>query len=536
MPLPFPFDFRKPDYIAVFEWRMERLARIRANPGCLADLKLFYRDNPAQFITDWGMTYDPRNPERGLPAVIPFILFPRQEEWVYWFLNRWRNSENGLTEKSRDMGLSWLTIGVAVAFCNFQHQVTVGFGSRKEEYVDRIGDPKTLLEKARLFIMNLPVEFRGTWNRRLNGSFMKISFPETGSIITGEAGDDIGRGGRTSFYVIDEAAHIERPHLVEASLSANTNCRQDISSVKGMANPFAEKRHGGKIEVFTFHWRDDPRKDNAWYAKICENFDPVTVAQEYDINYSASVEGILIPSNWVQSAIDAHVKLGLAPSGVKQGALDVADTGADLNAFAARYGFLMTYLEAWSGKESNIFRTTEKAVRLCDMNGCASFQFDSDGLGAGVRGDAEQINSRPDRKGAQRQAIPFRGSGAVVNPEDEIIKGDDLIAGRTNKDFFANRKAQSWWSLRMRFERTHWWITEGRECDPDQIISIPSTLPEREKLVIELSQPTYRQNEGGKILVNKQPDGQRSPNHADAVMILYAPQEVEPLGWFSIRK
>lgn len=35
MPLPFPFDFKNPDYNMVFEWRMERLQRIRQNPAAL---------------------------------------------------------------------------------------------------------------------------------------------------------------------------------------------------------------------------------------------------------------------------------------------------------------------------------------------------------------------------------------------------------------------------------------------------------------------------------------------------------------------
>lgn len=33
MPPPFPFDFKNPDYTQVFEWRMERLQRIRTNPA-----------------------------------------------------------------------------------------------------------------------------------------------------------------------------------------------------------------------------------------------------------------------------------------------------------------------------------------------------------------------------------------------------------------------------------------------------------------------------------------------------------------------
>ena len=33
---------------------MERLQRIRQNPAALPALKQFYRDDPAQFIIDWG--------------------------------------------------------------------------------------------------------------------------------------------------------------------------------------------------------------------------------------------------------------------------------------------------------------------------------------------------------------------------------------------------------------------------------------------------------------------------------------------------
>ncbi|EBG2976120.1 TerL protein, partial [Salmonella enterica subsp. enterica] len=42
----------------------------------------------------------------------------------------------------------------------------------------------------------------------------------------------------------------------------------------------------------------------------------------------------------------------------------------------------------------------------------------------------------------------------------------------------------------------------------------------------ELSQPTWSKNAVGKILVDKQPDGTKSPNLADSVMIAYAPMEM----------
>lgn len=527
MPIPFPFDFKNPDYMQVFEWRMERLQRIRQNPECLPVLKAFYRDNPAQFIIDWGMTVDPRNVERGLPARIPFLLFPKQEEWIEWFVERWRSGEPGITEKTRDMGMSWLTVGMASSLCLFNRGVFAGFGSRKEEYVDKIGSPKSLFDKARNFISLLPTEFRGGWSVKQHAPHMRILFPDTESAMTGEAGDGIGRGDRTSFYIVDESAFLERPYLVDASLSATTNCRQDVSTPNGMANSFAERRHSGKIQVFTFHWRDDPRKDDAWYAKQVENLDPVTIAQEIDINYNASVEGVLIPSAWVQAAIDAHEKLGIQPTGQRMGALDIADEGKDTNAFTTRHGFLLEDVEEWSGKGDDIFGTVQKAFLFCDTERLELFRYDADGLGAGARGDARVINEQ--RKAEhQRQltATPFRGSGSPSNPDDEAVPSQDGQPGRLNKDFFANAKAQSWWSLRTRFQKTYRAVVEGMAYDPDDIISISGSIKKRSKLISELSQPTYSINGVGKVVVDKKPDGTKSPNLADSVMIAYAPMEV----------
>ncbi len=530
MPIPFSFDFRKPDYVQVFAWRAERLKRIRANPATLPALKAFYRDHPAQFIIDWGMTFDPRNVERNLPAAIPFLLFPKQEEWVDWFLDKWRTQSPGLTEKSRDMGLSWLTVSMAATICLFHDGVVAGFGSRKEEYVDKIGSPKSLFHKARMFLALLPPEFRGGWDPLKHAPHMRIQFPQTASVMTGEAGDGIGRGDRASFYFVDEAAFLERPLLVDASLSQTTNCRHDISSANGMANPFAQKRHAGKIPVFTFHWRDDPRKDDHWYEEQKRKIDnPVIVAQEIDICYTASVEGILIPSEWIQAAIDAHKKLGVLPTGMRSGALDVADEGIDLNAFCGAQGILVEYLEAWSGEGSDIYKTVEKAFALCDIQGYGSFYYDADGLGAGVRGDARVINERRKQGGAREiKVLSFRGSSGVVNPDKEMVHG------RTNQDFFANRKAQAWWALRTRFQKTYRAITDALPFDADEIISLSSSLPSLTRLMTELSQPTYTINTVGKILIDKTPEGTRSPNLADALMMCFAPQESKSRGFFDL--
>jgi phage terminase large subunit len=512
------FDFKHPDYQAVFQARIDRLATIRKNPKCIPALKVYYRKNIAQFIIDFGITVDPRNLEKGWPTSIPFILFPKQKEWVEWIIDHWMHQRQGITEKTRQMGFSWLTMALSCSLCLFNKGMSIGVGSRKQEYVDVIGDPKSLIQKARMFMQGLPKEFRGGWDVNRNAPHMRMMFPETESLIVGECGDQLGRGNSTSIYFVDESAFIEHPLLVDASLSQTTNCRQDISTPNGMGNSFAQKRHSGALPVFTFHWRDDPRKDQEWYDKQCRELDPVVVAAELDINYSASVEGVVLPSNWVQASIDAHKKLGIEATGAKYGALDVADEGGNKNAFAARKGILLNYLKSWSGKGGDVYRSVVTAFDICDQLGLNSFFYDADGIGSGVRGDARVINDSRDKD--QRAIIrdePFRGSSAVYRPEAQ------MVPKRQNKDFFANRKAQSYWALRLRFEATYKAVVDKLPYNPDDLISIDSELPELGSLLMQLSQPTYELNNVGKVVIDKNPEGTSSPDLADAVMICYQP-------------
>lgn len=536
MPLHFDFDFKNPDYTMVFSHRAKRLEKIRSNPEILPKLKAYYKENPAQFIIDWGCTFDPRNVERGLPSIIPFLLFPKQEEWINWCINKWKNQESAPVEKSRDMGLSWLTVGLGVTMSLFNSDMVIGFGSRKEEYVDKIGDPKSLFWKAREFTCLLPKEFRAGFVRGKTDPHMRLLYPETGSSLIGEAGDNIGRGNRASIYFVDEAAFLDRPKLVEASLSQTTNCRIDVSTPNGLANPFAEKARSGKFDTFTFHWRDDPRKDDAWYQKQKEKLDPVTLAQEVDLDYSASVEGVLIPSAWVQSAIDAHIKLNVDITGEKTSSLDVADRGKDCNAQSFRDGMLLTDVDMWHGKTvEDIFGTTQRAVDNCESRGYESFNFDSDGLGAGCRGDARVINEIRESEGLHKiDAFPFNGSSAVINKQDYIIEPQGDSPGRTNESFFANYKAQSWWHLRSLFKKTHEAINDGRPFNLDEIISISSKCSNLNKVTSELSQPTYKKDARGKILINKAPEDAESPNAADSVMMNYAPKEKASLGFLDM--
>lgn len=521
------FDWKKPDYAGVHAERAALLAQMRARPELLPSLREYYRTRIAEFIDTFGVTSDPRLIARGLPSEVPFKLFPKQRELIGFFEERLRKGESGLVEKVRDFGVTWLVVAYFAAKCLLEPGFVAGIGSRKEDALDRAGDPSTIFWKIRFFIENLPPEFRGDWDAAKNSAHCRVTFAN-GSSITGESGDQIGRGGRTTATAIDESAFLERAELVERSLASNTNTRLDISTPNGRANAFAIKRWSGRVPVFTARWQDDPRKDQAWFDRQVATLDPVTLAQEVLLSYDASVEGILLPHEWVGAAVGARAKLGIPPSGTRRAALDVADEGKDKCAFAGRRGIELEHLEVWSGRNGDIFKTTVRAAGICETRGYPDFDYDADGLGSACRGDMVVINE--DRREAGKPEIlaePFRGSAAVHDPEGSLVEG------RTNRDFFANLKAMSWWHLRLLFQQTYRAVVEGMPCDPDGIISIDPRLPELNQLISELSQPTYSINTAGKVVVDKTPDGAMSPNCADAVMMVYSPYRT--VGYFSGR-
>lgn len=530
---------RLPEVIAEMTRRYYYKAIIEQNELSIqAEIYKCSKD-PVHWFNHWIWTYDPRGMAFGLPANIPFVLRPKQVELVAWLEERESTQTHGLIEKSRDEGMSYVVLGFFLHRWLFVEGFAGGVGSRKEELVDKKGDPKTLFHKFRDMFSKMPdwLKPKG-FVEKVHDNYMRIINPDNGATITGEAGDNIGRGGRTTMYFLDEWAFVERQEAVDAAISQNTNVHIKGSTPNGIGDRFHQDRFSGRYSVFTMPWRANPDKNwtvtyngkviYPWYEKQLATLDDVVLAQEVDINYAASVEGVLIPSAWVQASLDAHKKLQIEPTGDRIGGLDVADEGKDKNSFTGRHGVVMNYLATWSGKGDDIFGTTQKAMDICIEENIGTLFYDADGLGAGCRGDARVINEKRRELGLSEVNVEsFRGSGSVHDPEGEMVEK------RLNKDFFANLKAQSWWSLRLRFQETFRAI-EGRDYDPDMIISLSTEDIDAKELALlttELSQPTYTKNGVGKILVNKQPDGTASPNRADSVMICFNPQIAELNVW-----
>lgn len=468
--------------------RAKLLKKIRSSPKHLQACLTHYKDNPVDFISDWGMTYDPRV----APAVMPFVMWERQREYIQWLYDKWLNRLDGLVEKSRDAGATWLNCAFSWWLWTFHHNQNIGFGSRKEDLVDSSDDPDSIFEKIRFLIAKTPKEFSPPgYNNREHDRHLRISNPQTQSTIKGEAGDNIGRGGRTSVYFKDESAFYERPDKIEAALSQNSDVKIDVSTPNGNGNPFYRKRHGGKIDVFIFDWRDDPRKDDRWYLKQKNLLDPVIVAQEIDRDYNASVQNAYIDATLVDEAMHNRpsdfdeqfsmpVVLGVDP----------ARFGDDRTAIACRQGRICYWLEAY---------------RQIDTMECCGIV-------------SNHIDNSPEPVGAVFIDVIGIGAG-VVDRLRELYSDTNLIivpvnvAERSGKAGCNTKRDEIWSNLLD-------WLKDG-----------PVSLPNSDELRTDLCALQYKYNSNGALVIESKEKakerGVKSPDLGDALAATFA----RPISW-----
>jgi phage terminase large subunit len=483
-------NWKKPDYAAVYAARIAQLTRLREEPSLVPSVKEFYKTHPVEFIEDFGFTFDPRNVERGISATVPFVLFPKQVEFVEWLRERWLLRGDGVAEKSRDMGVSWLCVAVSVWMWTFYPGVVVGFGSRKESYVDDLNNPSSLFWKVRSFVGLLPQELQPAgWNEAKHAPFMLIINPENGSVIVGESGDNIGRGARTSIYIVDEAAFLEHADAIDAALSQTSNCKIFVSTPNGAGNPFYRKRHSGKFPVFTFDWHDDPRKDQAWYEKQCETLDPNVVAAEIDRNYEGSVTNAFIPADLVIAA-QAKGPADIKPVGGLRVGVDVARFGDDKTVISFRRGrvLLKQVVLAKLDVVQVAGRTKSEIAAYAEQP--EQIAVDTIGIGAGV---ADMLRAwYPDvhdpRTGARHETV------VDVNAAVRMSNGTDY-----------NMRAFMWREMRE-------WLKSA-------------SLPVDQDLKTDLTALRYL-FKGGELLLEAKDDAKRrgvkSPDRGDSIALTFA--------------
>lgn len=301
------------DYVSSPEFHEKLITRLKVNDACERSSeakaytwKLCERpDNIVEgikfFINNFGWTFNPR-PEAS-PHHIPFILFPFQEKAIAWMVDHIDKGLDGLVEKSREMGISWLVfVAVPVYYWLFRDGTNFLLGSYKEALVDD-KSVDSLFGKIDYFVKSLPKwMLPKKFNHQKHRTSLKLINPSNNNAITGDTmNPNFGRGSRKTAILFDELAHWDyAKDAWEASTDA-TSCKIANSTPCGY-DYFAMLRESG-MDVLTIHWKEHPLKDDIWYQFEKQRRTEEEVAQELDISYTKSREGRVYPE-WNETNVE----------------------------------------------------------------------------------------------------------------------------------------------------------------------------------------------------------------------------------------
>ena len=245
-------------------------------------------------------------------------------------------------------------------------------------------------------------------------------------------------------------------------------------------------------------------------------------------------EGAVIKRSWIEAAIDAHIKLGFEPRGRKVIGFDVADDGEDACANIYAHGSVALWSNEWRAKEDELLKSCSRTFLAAVERG-AEIKYDSIGVGATAGAKFDELNQSRHRSERIRYS-KFNAGAAVDRPDAYYVS--DAQGSIKNKDHFSNLKAQAWWNIADRFRNTYNAIHNGQKFPDDELISISSTIPNRERLAVELSTPKRDFDRSGRVKVESKEDLAKSnrpggavasPNLADAFIMAFAQTGASPI-------
>jgi hypothetical protein len=304
------FDSR---ILAEIERRASVLTACARSVGLRRQAMVRCARDPLFWFDNFAWSYDLRRP----PHHLPLILWDEQRELVCAFLgsgDAGRDDHGNpwplLVEKSRDQGASVLLTCAPVWDWLFNEAANYGIMTRRAaDLYDGTAD--SLFGKVEYCISMLPRwMLRGyapETHRRLQP--LTIKHPATGSVLSGETTTgNAFRGRRLKRVLIDEAAHIPKMDQILIAVSGTTDAPCMASSVRGRGGAFAQHAHGDTIPMHDYgdtespgwrkvrlHYSDDPRRDAEWADRKRATMTKEAWAQEYEIDYDASVPGRIWP-------------------------------------------------------------------------------------------------------------------------------------------------------------------------------------------------------------------------------------------------
>lgn len=255
-------------------------------------LKALCKVDPIFFIEAFLFTRDPKKK----PANLPFILYTYEKDLINWLENLLEKKDQGLVEKSRQMGVTWTVLAWLYYRWLFHEDFVALIGSRKEELVDKRDKDDTLFYKLDYFLNRTPKWLMPKgFNRLKDRRHLLLVNREKDSTIFGESSNsDFGRGATLSACFLDEFAAWPDAAASWDSLSEATAVKIPVSTPK-YGTFFKTLRFSAamKGKVKTTHWSQHPEKDQKWYESQKIKLSPETLAQEVDISYDVTGRGVV---------------------------------------------------------------------------------------------------------------------------------------------------------------------------------------------------------------------------------------------------
>ena len=288
------------------EWEQYQIEKLKDRDYILlrCQTDLTYRQNVIEicrrdvkfFINTFGWTFDPRPDSK--PNHLPFILYDVQEEYLDWRTAKYEAVEDGLTDKSRDMGVTWLVCAWDLHKWLFEDTFNALLGSRVEDLVDKLDDSSSLFFKIEYMLERLPEWLKPIgYEKDKHRKRMLFTNPANGNSIKGESSNaQFSRQGRFSVIDMDEFAFWDNAYSAWTATAEATRCRFPLSTPNGKGNCFSDLRFNSNIKRFSLRWDRHPLKDKAWYDKAKGRMRAKEFAQEVEIDYSASGGDLWLPS------------------------------------------------------------------------------------------------------------------------------------------------------------------------------------------------------------------------------------------------
>ena len=262
----------------------------------------------------------------------PFITYERQDEMVEFLLDCFIKGHDGLIDKSRDMGASWLiALFIQWLWLFGRDNLQLREMSRVEDLVDS-PISKSLFYKHDLVNSYLPewmcppkVLVRGRDNR----TSMRIYNELNGSTIAGESTNKSAfSGDRAALILLDEMAKMNNGESIKRSTAAVCPCRIVNSTVDLPGTCYSTWKNSGTIKVFALMAWDHPKKGAGRFViqdEVTKEYRITSPFIEHEIERNGrrevdkeiyAIEGAVGDTFFTNTELDKHAALyGREPFG-----------------------------------------------------------------------------------------------------------------------------------------------------------------------------------------------------------------------------